>query len=90
MSDSVLVALIGGFSTVIVGALSYVGHKLSKSLDAVHSRMDRIEVKLDRVAEAFDGRLTALTESQSSVREQLARIETLERPGIWRPAEGRR
>lgn len=91
MSDVVIAAMIGGFSTVIVGILSYFGHKLSKSLDTINLRIDRIEAKLDRVFDVFDERISALTESQSNVRERLARIETLERPDIWRPrpAEGR-
>lgn len=96
MSAQVLAALIAGISTVIVGLLGYFGHKVTRGLDSINLRIDRLEAKLDRLDEkidrttdAFDSRVHALSETQTGIRERLVRIETLEGPGIWKPAEGR-
>jgi hypothetical protein len=96
VSGEIVVALIGGISTVLVGVLTYLGHKISKGFDLVNGRIDRVEAKVDRVEEKIDGlseavggRIDSLVESQANARERLAPIETLSGAPTGRPAEGR-
>jgi len=72
--DAIAVAMIGSVATVIVGFLGYFGLRITKGLDGVSSRIDRIEAKIDR-----------LGETQADTRERIARLEEREMH-LWKPA----
>lgn len=67
MPDAIAVGVIGGVATVIVGFLGYFGLRITKGLEGVSSRIDRIEAKIDR-----------LGETQADTRERIARLEERE------------
>ncbi|MBW3587871.1 MAG: hypothetical protein KY429_00430 [Actinobacteria bacterium] len=96
MSPQVLVALIGALAAVAVATIGYFSHKVTKSLDAVDARLDRVETridsiesKIDQLGEALHSRIGDLTETQTHVRERLARVETATQRRIWKPTEAR-
>lgn len=74
MPEGIAVAMIGGLATVIVGFLGYFGLRITRGLDGVSSRIDRVEAKIDR-----------LGETQAETRERIARLEERERHH-WKPA----
>lgn len=67
-------ALIGGISTVVVGVFTYLGHKVTRGLEALDARIDRLEAKVDRL----DLKLDRIWETHGDLRERVARLERTE------------
>jgi hypothetical protein len=82
MSEQVLIALIGAASTLIVAVVSHFGRKLGKAVEGTHSRIDRLEERIDELVDKFEGvsvrldeKVFYLADRQSAQGERIARLE---------------
>lgn len=88
MSEEITVALIAATPPTVAAVLGYLANRrslrrsvgtppgipLSRALERVESKVDRLDAKVD-----------GLGEGQALVRERLARLESRGEPGLWSP-----